>query len=127
MIENLPAIPKTYQNLFVTGKIRTESFITNNGKRGTSIHVVAKQIYLWDNKEPILTKISSEIENGDTNVTSTSDGILEVKNPNTVELLAHICFDIINEMKHSVFTVALHYGTKYVICMTLKSDCCKYC
>lgn len=91
MIETLPGMPKTGQNLLITGKIRTQQF-TYNGKKGTSIRVIAKQIYLCDNRY----------------------GKFYVKNPNNVELLAHICFDISNEETYSIFILALHYKSKYV-------------
>lgn len=95
MIENLPGLPKTGQTLLITGKLRTQQFPCN-GKKGTSIQIIAKQMYLCED---------------------TNEG---VKNLNHVELLAHICFDISNEETHSVFILALHNQTKYVFFFTRK-------
>lgn len=91
MAEALPGLPKTGQTLLVAGRIRTQQFVYND-KKGTSIQVIAKQIYTCDNR----------------------CGKFHVKNPNKVELLAHICFDISNEDAYSHFTVALHSKSKYV-------------
>lgn len=91
MVESLPGMPKTGQNLLITGKIRTHQF-SHTDKKGTSIQIIAKQIYLCDDRY----------------------GKYHVKNPNKVELLAHICFDISNEEAYSIFILALHNKSKYV-------------
>lgn len=89
MVENLPGMPKTGQTLLVTGKIRTKQFPCNGNKNGTSIQIIAKQIYLCENGE-------------------------FMNNQNHVELLAHVCFEISNQETYSVFTMAPHYQVKYV-------------
>lgn len=116
MVENLRRMPKTGQNILVTGKMRTQQFTLSNGKKGTSIQVVAKQIYLCDNSShtgSIEMPAAPQLRN-----TANSVGSIDnkrVKDTNKVELFAHICFDILNEETHSVFTLALHYQTKYVV------------
>lgn len=92
MIENLPELPQNGQNLLITGKIGTQHFSSLTGKKQTSTHIFAKQIYFCDE----------------------SYGRYHVKNANRVELQAHICFDITNEETHSVFVLALHFQSKYV-------------
>lgn len=88
MVENLPRMPKTGQTILITGKIRTQQFPCN-GKKGTSIQIIAKQMYPCESGEYI-------------------------KNLNHVELLGHICFDISNQDTHSCFIVALHNKMMYV-------------
>lgn len=91
MIETLPGMPEIGQNLLISGKIRTQQFFHNNRKR-TSIQVIAKQIYLCDDRY----------------------GEFHARNPNRVELQAHICFDISNEETYSVFVLAVHFKSQYV-------------
>lgn len=91
MIETLPGLPEIGHNLLITGKIRTQQFSYNNKKR-TSIQIIAKQIYLCDDRY---------------------EGFI-AKTPNRVELQAHICFDISNEETYSVFVLAVHFKSQYV-------------
>lgn len=117
MVESLPGMPKKGQNLFVSGKLRTQNFTQENGKRGTSIQIVAKQIYLCDNTCMGSNKPNTSIEFRSANICDAANTVVEnylVKNPNKVELLAHICFDISNEETHSLFILAPHHYSKYV-------------
>lgn len=113
MIENLPEIPKTGQKLFVTGRPRTTHFTQDaNGKKGTSIKIMAKQIYLCD---------SNKIENGETeNEFNTVQ--FDIKDQNKIEIFAQIPFEIVNEEKYSSFSLSLHYTAKYIFCLFEKSN-----
>lgn len=91
MIETLRGMPKIGQNLLIAGKIRTQQFLYKD-KRRTSIQVIAKQMYVCDDRYEKF----------------------HVKTPNKVELLAHICFDVSNEETYSVFVLAVHYKSMYV-------------
>lgn len=115
MIESLPGTPKTGQKLLVTGRLRTKQFLQNNGKKGTSIQIMAKQIYLCDDTQ---LENMQAIPNGNgnpngvnTKIPNSSDRF-DVKDQNRVELLAQICFDIQNEDAYSSFSLALHYRAK---------------
>lgn len=115
MIESLPGMPKTGQNLLVTGKLRTKQFIQDNGKKGTSIQILAKQIYLCNDRENnAIQTISPNDDNVDGDVPEllSSGATTKIKNQNEVELLAQICFDIQNEEAHSTFSLALHHFAK---------------
>lgn len=111
MVESLPGMPKTGQNLLVTGKIRTQNFTQNNGKKGTSIQIIAKQIYLCDDRYMGSNKANTLTEFKWADISDTVNNVenYQVKTPNKVELLAHICFNISNEETHSLFIVAPHH------------------
>lgn len=94
-LENLPGLPETGQKILVSGKLHTQNFTQQNGKRGTSISIMAKQIYLCQNDHTDETQFQEEGQN-------------------RVDLLASICSDILNQDKFSVFSLALNYLAKYV-------------
>lgn len=93
MTEYLPGMPKTGQTVLVTGKIRTQKFPCNGDKEGSSIRIIAKQMYLCEDSECL-------------------------KNQNHIELLAYICFEISNRETYSVFILGVHYQKKYVYTYT---------
>lgn len=105
MTENLAEIPKTGQKLFVAGRPRTTNFSQDvNGKNGTSIQIVAKQIYLCD---------SNEIENRETENES-NNVQFDIKDQNKIELFAQIPFEILNEERYCSFILALHHLARYM-------------
>lgn len=66
---------------------------------------MAKQIYLCDNDE---MKESSKAESSEAH--SNGDVIkFEIKDQNHVEIMAKICFDVLNEDSYSTFSLALHH------------------
>lgn len=115
----MPGIAKTGQNILVTGKLRTNYFTQNNGKRGTSIHIIAKQIYLCDNcksdelnkKYPFYADVNEENKLSKTQFTCGVTNF-DIKDQNHIEIMAQICFDILNDNSHSTFNLALHYLSK---------------
>lgn len=115
----MPGIVKTGQKVLVTGKLRTNYFTQNNGKRGTSMHIIAKQIYLCDNYEsdevnkvyPLYADPNEENKRSKTQFTSGVPNF-DIKDQNHIEIMAHICFDILNDDSHSSFNLALHYLSK---------------
>lgn len=113
-IENLPGLPKTGQKVFVSGKLRTQKFIQTNGKMGASIHIMAKQIYLCQSDDTNNAEIQiATVEVPEIKSIGNATKI-EMKDQNQIDLMANICFDILNEDNHSVFSLALHYLSKYV-------------
>lgn len=117
-IENLPNLPKTGQKLLITGTLRTSNFTQNNGKRGTSLQINAQQIYLCDNGEAGKVEQTenpnNDPENQKSNITESKNNVMnfELKDQNHVEIMAQICFDIVNEDSYSTFNVAAHYISK---------------
>ncbi|XP_055305507.1 uncharacterized protein LOC129570105 [Sitodiplosis mosellana] len=118
VMEKLPGIPKTGQKLIVTGKLRTGYFTQNGGKRGTYMQIMAKQIYLCDNGDAKEAKQTEAYEDSnvifENNKLSRTHGAanFDIKDQNHVEIMAQICFDIINEDSYSYFNLALHYLSK---------------
>lgn len=115
----MPGVPKTGQKILVTGKLRSNYFTQNNGKRGTSMHIIAKQIYLCDNcKSDEVNKMYPLYAdlNEENNLNKTqfiSDVVnFDIKDQNHIEIMAQICFDILNDDSHSTFNLALHYLSK---------------
>lgn len=100
IIEKLPSELKTGQQLFVTGALRTNKFIQESGKTGTSIDIMAKQIYRCDDGDCMKND-----ENNDDN-TSTA---IEIANQNKVELFSQICFDINNADTFSSLNLAIDH------------------
>lgn len=118
MIESLPGTPKTGQKLLITGRLRTKQFLQDNGKKGTSIQIMAKQIYLCDDGQmeniQAISNDDNEYNEVDAKISklSNGNGKFDVRDQNKVELLAQICFDIHNEDAYSSFSLALHYRAK---------------
>lgn len=113
-LEHLPGIPKVGQKVLVTGKLRTSHFtLKDTGKRESSLPIMAKQIYLCDDGETQETDSNANLESNTMNgMGSASD--FELKDQNHVELMAQICFEIVNEDKFSSFNLSVHYLLKWV-------------
>lgn len=118
-MENMPGIVKTGERLLITGKLRTKHFEQDNGKRGTSIHIIAKQIYLCDNYKSDEGNKIPQNNHADLNEANKLNKTqfpcdvanFEIKDQNHIEIMAQICFDILNYDSHSTFNLALHYIT----------------
>lgn len=66
---------------------------------------MAKQIYLCDSDE---MKESNQAESSEAD--SNGDVMrFEIKDQNHVEIMAKICFDVLNQDSYSTLSLALHY------------------
>lgn len=114
--DSLLGIPKTGQKLLITGRLRVNQFTQDTGKKGTSIQIMAKQIYLCGGSGNGTMKVDSlnddlpEIKY-ELNSSNTARPTFEVTDQNKVGLFAQICFDIHNEDTFSSLTLSYHYLT----------------
>lgn len=98
--------------MLITGRLRANQFIQDNGKKGTSIQVMAKQIYLCDGGgNGSINADSLHDEHPRVKYEMNSSNSYEVRDQNKVELFAQICFDIHNEDTFSSLTLSHHYLT----------------
>lgn len=85
--------------------MRAEKFERDDGRTGTAIRVMTRQLYLADpdtapNAHPAADSSESKVDH------------IYTQDQNRVELNCKICFDILNHAKYSVVSVAYHYLQK---------------
>lgn len=97
--EYLPRMPRTGEKLLIVGNTRCDKFTQGNGKNGTSVYIMARQIYLCDGAtEAVESKFTQGV-----------DAVVKIEDRNHLQCYAQIPFDISNCETFSMFSLAVHY------------------
>lgn len=105
---------KREQKVYVFGSIRAEQFKRIDGTQGTALATIAHLIYVCESDEMTINLISTAL---DPVVDDISEADVDVTNfvmndLNYVEINAQICFEIKNNDKFSVFSIAPQHMKK---------------
>lgn len=113
----MPGLPTTGQRVFILGRLKTKKFTLQNGKVGTSIRIMAKEVYLCQKNNTYGTGTQQALAENSLPINSNNSfnenvDQFEIKDQNHVDLRAQICFDILNDDTYCNFILAVRHVAK---------------